>query len=110
MFSLVGRASERARQIAKTVLGGEYDPLLACRELADLREELSAVADEVMDVFVAVDSEVDGLPIGSERAHWNTELLRVKDFEATNYREQVRGQIEEALQRLLEVIGNDGHS
>jgi hypothetical protein len=103
-------AIERARQIAKMVLGGEYDPLLACRELADIRRELSSVADEVMDVFVAVDSEVDDLPIGLERAHWKRELLLVKDLQAAKYRDQVRRQVEEALRRLLEVIGNDRDS
>lgn len=49
----MAEAVERARQIAKTVLEGEYDPLLACRELVDLRGELTAVADEVMDVVEA---------------------------------------------------------
>jgi len=29
----------RARQIAKRVLEGQYDPLLACRELVDIKEE-----------------------------------------------------------------------
>jgi len=33
-------AVERARQIANKVLGGQYDPLLACREIADMREQL----------------------------------------------------------------------
>jgi hypothetical protein len=103
-------AIARARQIATKVLGGQYDPLLACRELADIREELSAVADEVMDVFVAVASEVDDLPIGSERTHWNTESLRMKDLEAANYRAQVGGQVAEALRGLLEATGNDSHS
>jgi hypothetical protein len=73
-------AIERARQIAKKVLEGQYDPLLACRELDDIREELPGVANEVMDVFVAVASEVDGIPLGPERAYWNVESLRKKDL------------------------------
>jgi hypothetical protein len=103
-------AIERARHIAKNVLGGQHDPLLACREIADIREELPAVADEVMDVFVAVASEVDGLPIGPDRAHWTAESLRVKHLEAANYRAQVSTQVAEALQGLLEATGNESHS
>lgn len=95
-------AIERARQIAKRVLGGQYDPLLACREITDIRDQLPAIADEVMDVFVAVSSEVDGLPIGPERTHWSAESLRVKDLEAANYRAQVCSQVAEALQGLLD--------
>jgi hypothetical protein len=100
-------AIERARQIAKNVLGGQYDPLLACRELSDIRELRPVVADEVMNVFIAVDSEVDDLPIGPERANWNAESLRVKDMEAANYREQVRSVVTEALRALLETTGDD---
>jgi len=100
----------RARQIATMVLGGQYDPLLACRELSDIREQLPAVADEVMDVFVAVDSEVDDLPLGAERANWSAESLRVKDMEAANYREGVRSAVAEALRALLEATRNDSHS
>jgi hypothetical protein len=109
-MTAMSEATERAREIAKKVLAGQYDPLLACRELIDLREQLPGMADEVMDVFRAVDSEVDGLPIGPERAHWNTESLRVKDLEAANYRERVRSQVAAALRELLEVIGNERHS
>ena len=106
----MNEATERARDIAKKVLARQYDPLLACRELIDPREQLPVMADEVMDVFRAVDSEVDGLPIGPERAHWNTESLRVNDLQAADYRERVRGQVADALRELLEVIGNEGHS
>jgi len=103
-------AIQRARQVAKNVLAGQYDPLLACREIADIRDQLPAIANEVMDVFVAVASEVDDLPIGPERANWSAESLRVKDLEAANYREQVRAQIGQALQDLLEAIAKESHS
>ena len=75
-FTLAGR------QIAKSVLEGRHDALLACRERSDIREQLPPVADEVMDVFDAVASETDVMPLGSQRAHWTTESLTVKDAEA----------------------------
>lgn len=103
-------AVEHARRIAKNVLADQYDPLLACREIADIREQLPAFAHEVMDVFVAVASELDGLPIGPERAHWTAESLRVKDQEATSYRAQVGGQVAEALRGLLAATENASQS
>jgi hypothetical protein len=90
------------------VLEAQQDPLLACRELADLREELSVVLPpEVINVFVAVSSEVDDLPIGLERAHWAEESLRLKDLQAANYREQVRRTVEDALRALLDATARD---
>ena len=104
-------AIERARQIAKRVLEGQYDPLFACRELADIREELSVVLPrEVMNVFVAVSSEVDDLPIGPERLHWAAESLRVKDLEAAKFRAQVGSRVAEALQGLLEATRSESHN
>lgn len=102
-------AVKRARQIAEKVLEGQFDPLLACRELVDLRDQLPMVGDEVMDVLRAVDSEVDGVPIGPEREHWSAGSLRVKDVEAAGYREQVRSVVSDALRTLLEATESDSH-
>ncbi len=51
--------TERAKEIARRVLDYGYDPLLACRDLAEFRGRLPGVADEIMDTFVGVASEVD---------------------------------------------------
>jgi hypothetical protein len=99
--------TEHAKDIAYRTLDGEYDPLLACRDLADLKGRLLSVADEIMDTFVGVASEIDGLPVGVERGHWSAEVLRLKDNEAAEYREQVRKVVEETLQRLLISFGAD---
>lgn len=93
--------TERVKEIARRVLEGGYDPLLACRELAGLKGKLPRIADDVIDTFVGVASEVDDLPIGTEREHWAADALRKKDAEAAAYRERVRGSVEEALRGLL---------
>jgi hypothetical protein len=97
--------TERAKEVARRVLGDGYDPLLACRDLARLRGRLPGVADEIMDTFVGVASEVDDLPIGSEREHWAADALKSKDVEAADYRERVRTVVEESLRRLLASLG-----
>ena len=84
------------------MLAGEYDPLLACREIAMMKEDLTSLPDDVMMGFRGIDSEVDGLPLGPERAHWNKEVLREKDLAATKYRDQVLESILEDLRLLLE--------
>jgi hypothetical protein len=103
----MSEAVKRARQIARKVLAGEYDPLLACREIAMMKEDLTVVPDDVMTGFRAIDSEVDGLPLGCERAYWDKEALRQKDLRAGKYREQERKGIEEDLRKLLEATGHD---
>lgn len=94
-----------AAGIAQRTLDGRYDLLLACRDLAALRLQLSNVPEDVMDTFVAVSSEVDALPIGDERQHWSPEALRKKDAQAENYRVRVREVVNEALQELLMSLG-----
>jgi len=103
----MNEAIERARQIAKKVLAGEYDPLLACREIAMMKEDLTVVPDDVMTGFRGIDSEVDGLPLGPERAYWDKDSLREKDLGAARYREQVRQGIQEDMRALLKAIGDD---
>ena len=99
-------AAERAKRIARETLDGNYDLLLACRELADLRERLPSIPEAVMDIFVGVDSEADGLPIGSERQYWAPDALQLKDRQAANYRERVRGVVTDALQTLLGALSD----
>lgn len=92
---------ERARDIAKKALDGEYDLLLACRDLAGLRARFPAIPADALDTFDGVASEVDGLPIGPERVYWNAEALRLKDIEAADYRTRVGGSVKAALRILL---------
>ena len=99
----MSEALERAKQIANRVLAGQYDLLLACRDLTDLREDLTFVPSDAMDVFIAVSSELDGVPVGPERKYWSAEKLREHDPAIAKYREQVRDFVEGALRDLLEV-------
>ena len=99
------KAAQVAVDIARRVLSGAYDPLLACRDLADLREDLQSVSPDVLSVFVGVSSELDGLPIGAERLYWAKDALAAKDLEAAHYRKEVANVIESSLERLLNELG-----
>ena len=97
--------TERAKEIARRVLDDSYDPLLACRNLDQLRKWLPKVPDEIMDTFVGIASEVDELPIGSEREYWAVDELKLKDVRAVKYRELVRAVVEGSLRQLLVLLG-----
>jgi hypothetical protein len=98
-------SSERAKEIALRSIDGNYDLLLACRDLARLRDGMPCVPDDLMDVFIGVASEIDGLPIGAEREHWAAEPLRLKDILVTTYREQVTDGVMKALRALVLTLG-----
>ena len=95
---------EGAKEIARKTLEGKYDLLLACRDLANLRAELSDVDDDIIDTFIGVASEIDDLPIGGERERWSADALHLKDIEAEAYRERIKSIVEEALRRLLSLL------
>jgi hypothetical protein len=58
---------ERAKDVARRALNEECDLLLACRDMASMKTQLSDVPRDVINTFVGIASEVDGLPIGAER-------------------------------------------
>lgn len=95
-------AEGRVKDIARRTLNGQYDHLLACREIARLSGDLPEVADEIMDTFTSVASEADDLPIGSERKYWAEEVLRLKDIEAEDYRQRIKSVVDESLTKLLQ--------
>lgn len=97
-------ALERARQIAEEALGGQRDLLLACCELAAMRRQLYCLPDSVLDTFAAVASEVDDLPIGSERQFWSSEVLKNLDAETREYRKRVQDVATDSLRKLLALI------
>lgn len=102
------RLRVRATDAARRALAGEYDLLLACRDLASLRVHLLDVPEDVIDIFVGVASEIDDLPVGGERRNWSLGALVANDVATNRYREQVREVVTEALRRLLTSIGESG--
>lgn len=94
----------RAKLLARSIINDEVDLLIACRDLAGMRDQLAFLPESVIDVVVAVSSETDGLPLGGERTFWNAENLKEKDAEAADYRERVRSVVKSAAKELYECI------
>lgn len=62
--------------IAERVLRGELDFVMGARLLADLRSKVGVPSDDAdFMTFVAIDSEIEGLPIGPVRERWKPEAL-----------------------------------
>lgn len=93
-----------AKEIARKALEGDYDILLACRDISDLRNRLPTIPDWTMDPLIGVASEVDNLPLGNERQHWAADALRLKDQQAAAYRNSVAAVVRQALQELLTTL------
>lgn len=100
------KSRQRAAAVANRALHGEYDLLLACRDLASLRSHLQGVPENVLDTFVGVASEIDDLPVGAERRNWSLDALKGHDVETSRYREEVRDVVTDALRQLLASLGN----
>jgi hypothetical protein len=58
------------------MLDGQLSFLIGSRRLAALRHETDAAADDAdFLVFVAIDSETDGLPLDAVPDHWDQDVL-----------------------------------
>jgi hypothetical protein len=105
----VSLARRQAASIAREVLSGERDILLAVRELAALRFSVGVPdSDPDFACFVAIDSETDALPLGGVRAHWSSEALQPKDDEIARSRSWAKSFGEGALQNLLRRFADAG--
>lgn len=78
----IQNARTRAAKIAAAVLAGQLSPVLGAIDLNGLRS-LVDVPDNDPDfqAFMLIDSECDGLPIGSVRQYWSAEALTRKEPE-----------------------------
>jgi hypothetical protein len=92
---------EHAQKIAQQALDGELHMFAACIELARLKPFLQNVPTEVSDVFRYIDSEIDDLPIGKEREHWNAAALAEKDKQIEEYLIRVRTDLEWAIRQIV---------
>jgi hypothetical protein len=93
---------QRAEQIARKVLKEEIGILEATRAILPLlHSDPEIIALDDYNLFRAIESETDDLPIGKVRAEWNSDALREKDREIARFEELWRDQVRRACERLL---------
>jgi hypothetical protein len=89
-------------KIAKGMINEEIRPLLGARLLCYRFHQLKNEIDpKIWRFIIGVDSESDGLPIGSERQHWAPEALREKDKIADDYEQRVRDDLIQVAKKLV---------
>jgi hypothetical protein len=103
------REAARARivSIAQGVLRGKTRSAEAAREMVGLRfDEVGDARDTDFDIFVALDSSTDHLPVGVERAVlWSPAVLPNLDIELRDIENFYRESVLEACRNLVARFG-----
>jgi hypothetical protein len=92
---------ERVKRIAMQALSGEIHMFLACRKISYETINLENLPREITVVFDGIASEIDGLPIGDERQHWDPVALLEQDKEIERYLAEVGPVLRESMEKLI---------
>ena len=71
--------------VAASMIDGTVDLIEGCRRITALRYDAEISDDEIFDSIVAVESETDHFPLGTQREYCNNEYLTRVDEEKQNY-------------------------
>ena len=81
----IQNARIQAGRIAAAVLAGQLSPVLGAIDLNGLRPSVDVPNDDPdFETFMVIDSECEGLPIGSVRQYWSAEALTRKKPEVAH--------------------------
>jgi hypothetical protein len=90
--------------LARGLVSGDLGIIAAARELASFCDVPEPQLGAVLDVFVAIHSETDALPIGKVRSLWNSDALARKDEEIKAAEERWRGRALDAAEQLVRLL------
>lgn len=94
---------QQMAEAARKILAGSIDLLTGARRIVNVSRGLPEPELSHSDVltFVAVDSELDDVPIGSARNLWAPEALTEKDRRRDEYLARAREAVEEACRGII---------
>jgi len=90
--------------VSRQFLGGELELVQTARELLKFRDGVEPEIGTLLDVFVGICSETDALPVGSERALWNSEALVLEDRKVAAAELRWRSRANESATQLVRVL------
>jgi hypothetical protein len=101
----MGTAESVREEIATVACGmvaGVVELLDGCRRIALLRGSLSEpdISDPDLLVVVAVESELDDVPLGATREQWSPDALAAKDKEKAEYLDAANQELLRACRAL----------
>jgi hypothetical protein len=95
-------ARRNAASLGRAALAGILDPIVAVRQLRQLRFAVGAPEDDPDFLcFVAIDSETDALPAGQELELWSSDALRRLEPEIAEARRYAFEQGKEAFANVV---------
>lgn len=97
------RLVDRMLASANACLAGEIGPIETARALSGFRGN-DEVLDEILLIFVAVDSETDTLPLGNVRQHWNPVALEREDAKIAEAEAWCREMVADACRDLIKAL------
>jgi hypothetical protein len=95
---------ERMRALARGVISGDLGIITVARELKSFRDGVEPDIGELLNVFVAIDSETDAFPIGKERSLWASEALERYDAEIKAAEQRWRDKAVAASRQLIRLL------
>jgi hypothetical protein len=102
----IQNARTRVVKIAAAVLVGQLSPVVGAIDLNALRSSVDVPDDDPdFEVFMLIDSECDGLPIGSVRQCWSPEALSRKEPEVARAERWAMDSGIEAFRNVLKRFG-----
>jgi hypothetical protein len=90
----------KAQDLAQAVLDGRMTVLEGARALVSLAHTDAVPDAEDRKLIIAVDSEIDDLPIGEVRKLWAPDSLKEKDLEIAGAEELYRDDFLQACGRI----------
>src|SRR4029078_6496091 len=87
--------------LCEAVLAEEIGIIAPSRRIHRLVFQLPGTRDDEFNLFVAIDSDTDHLPVDRERRNWSTEALERKDKEIAEAESFYKDQVAEQCKSLL---------
>jgi len=97
---------DRIIKICHSLISGQTNIILGCREIVSLRSDLDLENDLDFLPFISVASETDDWPEPSIRRNFNTEYLKKIDKETNEYIKSVQETIMESCKLLISKYGS----
>jgi len=94
--------------VARSIVTYQVGLSTGCRRMIRTLHWLAPYETDLPAIFREYLDKARGLPIGSERLHWNRETLRQKDVEIERTNQQFRDRIFEASWALIDRFADSG--
>ncbi|PIP93973.1 MAG: hypothetical protein COW00_02945 [Bdellovibrio sp. CG12_big_fil_rev_8_21_14_0_65_39_13] len=91
------------REFAMKLLNDDIYFIEGIREIKD-RLDVVSLDDEDCNLFRAIDSDTDDVPVGASRSLWNKEALQKIDDKIYNYITSVKPQVKVVCKKIIKEI------